>query len=132
MQDIEPEGLRGRRIMVVEDEGLILLTIREILEELGCELAVAEARSGPAVAAVGRMRIDAALLDVNLGAQETSYPVAEALAARGIPFAFLTGYASEALSEGYRHRPVLAKPVDERRVAAILRELLRRGEPRAP
>jgi CheY-like chemotaxis protein len=127
-----PEWLRGRRIMVVEDEGLILLTIQDILEELGCEVVAAESRTDPAIAAVGAEAIDAALLDVNLGQGETSYPVADALAARGIPFAFLTGYDSGGLREAHRERPVLSKPVDERSLEAVLRALLAEGAERAP
>jgi CheY-like chemotaxis protein len=110
---------------LVEDEGLILLTIRDMLEDLGCEIAAAESRSQPAVAAIGATPIDAALLDVNLGRDETSYPIADALAARGIPFAFLTGYGSEGLREGYKGRPVLSKPVEDRSLAAVLRDLLK-------
>lgn len=119
-----PDDLRGRRIMVVEDEGLILMTIRDMLEDLGCEVAAAESRSEPAVAAIGAVPIDAALLDVNLGPDQTSYPVADALAARGIPFAFLTGYGSGGLREGYEGCPVLSKPVEDRGLEAMLRSLL--------
>jgi CheY-like chemotaxis protein len=114
--------------MVVEDEALILLTIRDMLEDLGCEVAASESRSGAAVAAIGTTAIDAALLDVNLGRDETSYPIADALAARGIPFAFLTGYGSSGLREGYEDRPVLSKPIEDRRLEAVLRSLLDKGQ----
>jgi CheY-like chemotaxis protein len=123
------DELRGRRIMVVEDEGLILLTIRDMLEELGCEIAAAESRFQPAVAAIGTTPIDAALLDVNLGQDETSYPIADALAARGIPFAFLTGYGSDGLREGYEGHPVLSKPVEDRSLESVLRALLKTERP---
>ena len=86
------ENLRGRRIMVVEDEGLILMMLTDLLQELGCEVAAAERRTDRAVAAARAAAIDAALLDVNLGDGQTSYAIADVLAARGIPFAFLTGY----------------------------------------
>ncbi len=59
---------------------------------------------------------------MNLGRDETSYPVADALAARGIPFAFLTGYGS--LRKGYEGRPVLSKPIENRSLEAMLRRLL--------
>jgi CheY-like chemotaxis protein len=121
--------LRGRRIMVVEDEALILLTIRDMLEEFGCEIAASESRSAPAVAAVETTAIDAALLDVNLGRDETSYPIADALAARGIPFAFLTGYGSGGLRQGYEGRPVLSKPIEDRNLEKVLRSLLGEGKP---
>lgn len=122
------DALRGRRIMVVEDEGLILLTIRDMLEDLGCEIAAAESRAEPAVAAIGTTAIDAALLDVNLG-RETSYPIADALAARGIPFAFLTGYGSSGLRHGYEGRPVLSKPVEDHALEVVLRMLLEEAPP---
>ena len=123
------DELRGRRIMVVEDEGLIMLTIRDMLEDLGCEIAAAESRYQPAVAAIGSTPIDAALLDVNLGPDETSYPIADALAARGIPFAFLTGYGSDGLRQGYEDHPVLSKPIEDRRLESLLRLLLRKERP---
>lgn len=117
------DGLRGCRVMVVEDEGLILLTIQDFLQDLGCEVSIAS-RAEPAIEAVGRTAIDAALLDVNLGRGETSYPVADALAMRGIPFAFMTGYGSGELIRGHEERPVLPKPVDERGLETMLRTLL--------
>ena len=124
-------GLLGRRILVVEDEGLILLTISDALAALGCEVAAAESRADRAVAALGTIAIDAALLDVNLGRGETSYPVADALAARGIPFAFLTGYGSGSLAPEHEGRPVLAKPIDDRGLAAMLTRLLAPERPPA-
>jgi CheY-like chemotaxis protein len=110
--------------MVVEDEGLILMMLTDLLQELGCEVAAAERRTDRAVAAARAAAIDAALLDVNLGDGQTSYAIADVLAARGIPFAFLTGYGGGALSAEHRGRPVLAKPIDDRELAATLARLL--------
>ena len=53
--------------------------------------------------------LNAAVLDVNLSGQ-MSYPVADALLARDVPFVFSTGYASNRLQEGYRTYPALQKP----------------------
>ena len=53
--------------------------------------------------------IDLAILDVNLrGAQ--SFPVAEVLAARGVPFLFATGYDATILKPPYSGTPTLQKP----------------------
>ena len=52
---------------------------------------------------------DLAILDVNLNGQTTG-PVAEALAARGTPFVFATGYGEHGLPEQFRDRPTLKKP----------------------
>ncbi len=127
--DGRSQAFRGRRILVLEDEGLIMLTITDVLEGLGCEVVAAEARPEKALDAVGSTPIDAALLDVNLGEGRTSYAVADALAARGIPFAFLTGYGSVSLGPEHETRPVLSKPVDDRSLEAMLTRLL---EPRPP
>ena len=104
------EALKGLRVLIVEDERLVALTIEEMLAEIGCVAAgvaasVKEAlwavRSGPA--------IDAAILDVNLGPEQV-FPVADELAARGVPFVFSTGYGPADLSHRYPGRAVLHKP----------------------
>lgn len=118
------DALSGRRILIVEDESLILLTIQDIVEELGCEVAGAAMRAPAAIAILESQDIDAALLDVNLGNGQTSYPVADALAARGVPFAFLTGYGATGLLPAYRVRPVLSKPIDARGLESILRKMM--------
>jgi CheY-like chemotaxis protein len=57
----------------------------------------------------GEAQFDLAMLDVNL-AGENSFPVAEILARRGIPFLFATGYGIKGIAEEYRSYPVLQKP----------------------
>ena len=118
------DELRGRRILIVEDESLILLTIQDVVEELGCEVTGTAMRAEAAIAIVQDRQVDAALLDVNLGEGRTSYPVAAALAARGIPFAFITGYGTGGVQEDYQNRPILSKPVDQRILEATLRAML--------
>jgi len=107
------DGLAGKRILVVEDESLVAMLIETILEDLGC------APIGPAASVEeglglvnGETAIDAALLDVNVGGQQV-FPVAEALAARGVPFVFSTGYGEAGLPDSWRGRPTLQKPFTE-------------------
>ena len=76
-----------------------------------------------AIAIVCARPVDVALLDVNLGGGRNSYPVADALASRGVPFAFVTGYGSGGVLARYQDRPVLSKPVDQRHLEATLRKL---------
>ena len=116
--------LRGKRVLIVEDESLILLTLEEIVEGLGCEIAGTAVRADAALAILHHGAVDLALLDVNLGHGMTSYPVADLLAERGIPFAFVTGYGPGSVRPEYSGRPVLAKPVDERCLEAAMRALL--------
>ncbi len=107
------------RVLVVEDEGLIALLMEDMLGELGCETEVATSVSEALSWLDGGGSPDAALLDVNL-AGETVLPVAEALAARGAPFAFATGYG-EAPDPRFRDAPLLTKPIRLARLEAVLR-----------
>jgi CheY-like chemotaxis protein len=104
-----PGLLQGRRILVVEDESMIRMLIEDALSEEGCSIVGPAAQFDDALRAAGDEAIDAALLDVNLGGRPV-YPVADVLARRGIPFAFLTGYGEAGVEEVYRHQPVLKKP----------------------
>jgi CheY-like chemotaxis protein len=101
--------LDGLRILVVEDEVLALMTLEDILRDAGCAIVATVSRVGPALEAAREAEIDIALLDVNL-AGERVYPVAEVLAARRVPFLFVTGYSREMLPARYATRPLVTKP----------------------
>lgn len=116
--------LSGRSILVVEDEMLVLLNVEDMLADLGCTSVCAAANADQALALIEAQTFDAAMVDVNLDGIQ-SYPVADALAARGVPFVFSTGYSGESLDDGYRHRPVLGKPFRDAQLAEMLTRLLR-------
>ena len=100
--------LADRRVLVVEDEMLVLMIMEDMLADLGCESVTAAATVAQALALIEANSFDVAMLDMNLGG-DRSYPVADALAARGVPFAFATGYGGHTL-DGYGERPMLKKP----------------------
>jgi DNA-binding response OmpR family regulator len=100
--------LKGRSILIVEDETLVAMMMEDILLEQGCMPLVAGEQK-EALACIDGGRIDAAILDVNLNGL-ASFPIAEALKARGVPFAFSTGYDERVLGEGFRDHPVIRKP----------------------
>jgi CheY-like chemotaxis protein len=102
-------GSGARRVLVVEDDVMIRMLIEDMLADLGFELAAEASKVHEALAAVKSADIDVAILDVNLSG-ETTGPVAEALAARGTPFVFATGYGEHGLPEQFRDRPLLKKP----------------------
>ena len=54
---------------------------------------------------------DLAILDINLAGQNVQ-PVAEAVAARGLPFLFVSGYGPAGVPEPFRANQVLAKPCE--------------------
>ena len=103
------DELNGLRILVVEDEAAISLLLEDMLLDFGCELVGPAARLSAALDIAARETIDLAILDVNV-AGEPIYPVAEALAERGVPFVFSTGYGSAGIKDAFRDRPVLQKP----------------------
>jgi CheY-like chemotaxis protein len=112
----------GLRVLVIEDEMTIALMIEDMLADLGHEVVDLPMRLPLALEAVGRGGFDLAILDVNLDG-ETSYPVAELLRQRGVPFVFATGYGASGLTPEFRDQPVLQKPFLrdelERALAAI-------------
>lgn len=113
--------LAGRRLLVVEDEALVAMMIEDMLGDLGCvvvEVASSLAQA-MALAEDPALALDGALLDLNL-AGEKVYPVAERLAANGVPFVFSTGYGKAGIDAGYGHVPVLAKPFKPRALEAAL------------
>jgi CheY-like chemotaxis protein len=115
--------LSGRRILVVEDDMLIRLTLEGMLAELGCESVSAAGTVDQALGLIVVHEFDAATLDLNLEGVN-SYPVADALAERGVPFVFATGYGAQFLRDGYRQRAILKKPFGYDDLAAVLTPLL--------
>jgi DNA-binding response OmpR family regulator len=98
------------RILIVEDEPLIAMMLEDFLDALDRQVAGSADNVADALALIGQGGIDAAILDVNLRGGETSWPIAEALAAAGVPFLLATGGSGDMIAEGFRDRPVLSKP----------------------
>lgn len=115
--------LSGRRVLVVEDETLVLMMIEDMLADLGCESVTTAATVDRALALIDAQVFDAAMLDMNLQG-DASHLVAEALVARGIPFVFCTGNTGHKLRDAYHDRPVLKKPFQYETLVEILTRLL--------
>lgn len=101
--------LSGRRVLIVEDEILILMMIEDMLTDLGCESIAVASKVDQAITLVEGQVFDAAMLDVNLNGI-ASYPIADALTARRVPYFFSTGNGVKDMKEGYRDQDVLKKP----------------------
>lgn len=100
---------RRLRVLVVEDESMIAMLIEDSLCELGHEVVAIASRMQEALDIARKGQFDIAIIDVNLDG-EPSYPVADVLAERNIPFIFATGYGSKGLDTGYSKIPLLTKP----------------------
>ena len=116
-------SLRGARILVVEDEMLVSMHLEDVLTEFGCEVIGPAASIAKAIELATGEQMDGALLDLNLRG-ETVYAVAKILADRGTPFAFVTGYDAAWISETYRARPTLQKPIHAGKLGEILSAML--------
>lgn len=116
-----PADLNGKRVLIVEDAVLLALELETGLSEAGAVVV------GPAYELEEAMNllsgpIDAAVLDANLNGLSVT-PVAEALAARGVPFVFATGYGDSGAPMGF-DAPIIRKPYDVTQVAAAVGALL--------
>jgi CheY-like chemotaxis protein len=115
----------GARLLLVEDEALVALMVEDMLADMGCVVVdvAGSVDRGLAVANDPNAALDGAVLDVNLGGEKV-YPVADALAAKGVPFVFATGYGTAGISPLYAHVPALAKPYEAHTLQAALLALL--------
>lgn len=104
---------------------LVAMLLQCVLEDAGCNVICAGFLDEALPLARDR-DLDAAVLDVNLHG-ERSYPVADLLAARGIPFVFSTGYGDADLRTLYPGRAILAKPYDADDLIAALSDAIGAG-----
>lgn len=101
---------QGLRVFMVEDEAMLSLAMQDMLAELGCEVVGTAARLEAALELAQSVVFDIAVLDVNLGGERVD-PVADIIAARGLPIVFVTGYGKQGAP---RHLagPVVEKPYE--------------------
>jgi PAS domain S-box-containing protein len=118
-----PAELGGRRVLVVEDEPFIAMDVEASLTAAGCIVVGPAPSVERALVLIGNEALDAAVLDANLGGRSVE-SVADALAARGVPFVFATGYGREALPAAHGAAPVLGKPVAPVRLVAAIAALV--------
>lgn len=115
--------LSGLRVLVVEDEVIIVMMIEGMLADLGCRDVVSAPSVDKALALVDGRRFDIALLDMNLGGSDSG-PVAEALERHGVPFVYCTGNRVDNSAKGELDRPILRKPFSAEELAAALSRLI--------
>jgi PAS domain S-box-containing protein len=122
----QPARLAAKRVLVVEDEPLIALEIAQILKDVGVVVIGPAASIEGAFLAIAEHQaegIDAGLLDMNLSGRPVC-PVADALTSAQIPYAFLTGYGRDELSDIRPGTPIIRKPFGPGQILEILGDLL--------
>lgn len=119
--------LNGRRVLLVEDSLIIALDAEDVLERLGAESVTTASNARGGLEAIDAAQPDIAMLDINLG-DGTSFPVADRLAAAGVPFLFASGYGEQAqLPEQHEGRLVIQKPYTVENVARAIDTLMGEG-----
>lgn len=120
------EKLHGLRILIAEDEAIILMEIEDMLRELECEIIGTVSTVKAAVSAIRQNDLDGALLDMNLRG-ESVVPAAEELLAQGVPFLLVTGYARRAGDEPVlKNAPRLHKPFSLHSLSAAMSDAFAR------
>lgn len=110
-------------MLVIEDESMVAMVIQDTLADIGCEVVGSASRLDDAIEKAGSLSFDVALIDINLNGR-LSFPIADALAGRGIAFVFVTGYGAASLRESLRSAPILQKPFHRRDLERALRAAL--------
>lgn len=101
--------MAATRILVVEDEFLIALDIAGVLEQAGIAVIGPFGHVADALRAVEQEEVHGALLDAHLAGEPVGR-IADALVAKSIPFAFVSGYGREQLPAAHRQVPLVRKP----------------------
>jgi CheY-like chemotaxis protein len=106
------------RMLILEDQALILLDLEMTLAEAGVAEIYSATTTDDAMAIVERGGLDAAVLDLHLGATGWSYDVARRLEALKVPFIFSSGTVD--IADGFQHVPLLTKPFSEDQLLSAL------------
>jgi CheY-like chemotaxis protein len=115
--------LNGQRVLVIEDESLVMMLLEDTLTEIGCEIAGMASRVDEALKKAEALSFDIAVLDVNLNGSQT-FDVARSLQRRRIPFVFATGYGAASLLAEFEDVPILQKPFQQEDLANALHTAL--------
>jgi PAS domain S-box-containing protein len=119
------QGLRGRRMIVIEDEALVLMELESSLTDAGCEIVGTTGTLEEARVLCAQAECEAALLDANLAGHNVD-ELAAILTRRNIPFAFVTGYGRESMPQGFKDAVVLKKPYAQADLIAVAESLVHR------
>ena len=118
--ELQAAALYGRRVLLVEDEPLVALSLQEALQDAGCTVRGPASTLAEAERLATEGGLDAAVMDVNLPGGR-SLALGARLAARGVPVVYVTGLADLPGGEG---KVVLRKPVrPETLLAALARAI---------
>ena len=114
-------ALSGLTVLLVEDEPIVAMNAEDMLLDLGCSRVEVCYRVEPALEMIPAISFDAAVLDINLNG-DRSFPIAEALRERSVPFAFATGFNDR--ETPFPGAPVIGKPYRMEELESALTQAL--------
>jgi ActR/RegA family two-component response regulator len=103
-------GLAGKRVLIIEDEHLFAEYLADAMTAEGAEVIEPAGTVNAALDIIANRRLDGVTVDLKL-ADEMTFQVADALAARNIPFVFLTGYSAADIPARHANVRRVEKPV---------------------
>jgi DNA-binding response OmpR family regulator len=109
-------------VLVAEDEPMVSMLLEDLLESAGYRVLLVE-HLNEGLALATSESIDLAILDVTLG-REQSFPIADELGRRHIPFLFASGYGMDGIPPRYHDAAMLQKPYDMKGILLALEKLL--------
>ena len=116
--------------MVVEDEGVVSIDIRNMLKKAGYSIAAIAFQGDEAVTKAEQSSPDLVLMDIGLKGEIDGIEAAKKIRDRfQIPVVFLTGFADEAtMSKAREADPsgFIIKPINEEELKKTLEEILYR------
>ena len=118
---------QNARILIIEDEPLIALSLEDVLTDAGFEIAGVAGKLDKALALIESGTCDAAIVDANLAGVSAS-PAAIALTARGLPYIMMSGYSKEQMQGEYPRAVFLSKPCRPKLLIETLNSILLRGQ----
>jgi CheY-like chemotaxis protein len=97
------------RALLIEDEPAVNMVIAGMLDELGYEVVAASPDVEGAMNMARTQQVDIAVLDLAIEDGNT-FPVAEILRERGVPFIFITGLDLSKARDKFGATVILNKP----------------------
>lgn len=123
-----PSGLADRNVLIVEDDVAIAIDLADLSMTQGANVVGPAWSVADALTYIRSSVIDCAILDVNLGGEDSS-SVADLLSQAEIPFIFVTAYNGHDILSRYPSQPVVTKPYDPSSVIVALIAALASGAP---
>ena len=126
MTDVQPPQKTGQTLMIVEDEALVAIVLRDVLSEAGYHVLDLTTRHAEALEVARACKPDLALVNIRLAGRDDGIELAEHLKALDIPVVFISGQISRARTAATVAIASMPKPYDANEMVLAVAYLLAR------